>query len=84
MKMQIEKITEYINELFQLTGLPLWAFLAISACGIIFVCFYIIIFPMSYIRLKREVVKKSEIIKALKNQVEEGYQSPGPRYKWKT
>ena len=82
--MQIEKITEYIHELFRFTGLPLWAFLVISACGIIFVCLYIIIFPMSYIRLKREVVKKSEIIMALRNQVENGYQRPGPRYKWKT
>ena len=82
--MQIEKITAYIHELFRFTGLPLWAFLGISACGIIFVCLYIIIFPMSYIRLKREVVKKSEIIKALRNQVENGYQRPGPRYKWKT
>jgi len=84
MKMQIEKIAEYIDELFQFTGLPLWTFLAISACGIIFVSLYIIIFPISYIRLKREVVKKSDIIKDLRNQLEESYQRPGPRYKWKT
>lgn len=82
--MQIEKITKYINELFQLTGLPLWAFLAISACAIIFVYFYIIKFPMSVIRLKREVAKQSEIIKSLITQVEDGYRRPWPNYKWKT
>jgi hypothetical protein len=84
MKMEIEKITTYIDGLTQLTGLPPWVIFTISACGIIFVYFYIIKFPMSFIRLKREVVKQSEIIKALITQMEEGYQKPGPKYKWKT
>jgi uncharacterized protein (DUF486 family) len=84
MKMEIEKITTYIDGLTQLTGLPPWVIFTILAWGIIFVYFYLIKFPMSFIRLKREVVKQSEIIQSLITQVEEGDQKPGPRYKWKT
>jgi hypothetical protein len=84
MKIEIEKIMTYIDGLTQLTGLPPWIIFTIFACGIIFVYFYIIKFPISFIRLKREVVKQSEIIKALITQVEEDYQKPGPKYKWKT
>jgi len=82
--MEIEKITTYIDGLTQLTGLPPWVIFTILALGIIFVYFYLIKFPMSFIRLKREVVKQSEIIQSLITQVEEGDQKPGPRYKWKT
>jgi len=82
--MEIEKITTYIDGLTQLTGLPPWVIFTILAWGIIFVYFYLIKFPMSFIRLKREVVKQSEIIQSLITQVEEGDQKPGPRYKWKT
>ena len=74
----------YVDGLTQLTGLPPWVIFTISACGIIVVYFYIIKFPISFIRLKREVVKQSEFIKALITQAEEGYQKPGPKYKWKT
>jgi hypothetical protein len=84
MEMQFEMVTRYIDQLIQLTGLPPWIFLTISVCGIIFVYFYIIRFPMSFIRLKKEVAKQSETIKSLIKQEEDGYQKRGPKYKWKT
>ena len=82
--MEIEKITAYIDGLTQLTGLPPWVIFTISACGIIFVYVYIIKFPMSFIRLKKEVAKQSETIKSLIKQEEDGYQKRGPKYKWKS
>jgi hypothetical protein len=84
MEMQVEMITRYIDQLIQPTGFPPWAFLTICACGIIFIYFYIIKFPLSFIRLKKKVAKQSEIIRSLIKVEEDGYQKKGPKYKWKT
>ena len=80
--MQFESISVVINKIIQFAGLPWWTFLSLSLLGIVVFYFYFIKFPITIIRLKKDVVKQSEKIKTLKKKIESSIHRV-PSYKWK-